>query len=62
MANFEELLEIESLGTWRGTGVVIKLEEAWLIAQYSLSIPVPNEIVFQVVDRIRQHDAQGARD
>jgi ketosteroid isomerase-like protein len=52
VAFFDELVELESLGECRGTGVVIKHDDKWLIAQYSLSFPVPNEIVFDVVDLI----------
>jgi ketosteroid isomerase-like protein len=55
VAYFDELVEIESLGVCRGTGVVIKLDDTWLILQYSLSFPVPNEIALDVVDRIRTY-------
>jgi ketosteroid isomerase-like protein len=55
VAFFDELVDIESLGECRGTGVVTRLDDAWLISQYCLSFPVPNEIAFDVVDRIRQH-------
>lgn len=55
VAFFDEVVEMESLGDCRGTGVVIKLDEAWRIAQYSLSIPIPNEIVYEVIDSIREH-------
>jgi transglutaminase-like putative cysteine protease/ketosteroid isomerase-like protein len=55
VAYFDELLEIETLGQCRGTGVVTKVDNDWLIAQYSLSFPVPNEIAFDVLDRIREH-------
>jgi ketosteroid isomerase-like protein len=56
VAFFNELVGLETLGECRGTGVVVKLDDTWRIAQYALSFPIPNEIVYEVVDRIREHD------
>ena len=47
---FDEEVESAHLGKCRGTGVLIKLEAGWKIAQYNLSIPVPNEFSSHVVD------------
>lgn len=46
---FDESLENSSLGRCRGTGVVVKTGDGWRIAQYNLSVPVPNAMVEQVV-------------
>ena len=47
---FDELLEGEVLGPCRGTGVLRRgADGEWRIAQYSLSVLVPNEIVEDVV-------------
>ena len=45
---FDELLENEGLGTCRGSGVLVKSAGGWKIAQYNLSVPVPNAIVGKV--------------
>lgn len=51
---FDEILENKSYGTCRGTGVLRKAGNTWLICQYQLTIPVPNELAKQVVQLIRQ--------
>lgn len=40
---FEEDLETKNLGPARGSGVLVREGSAWLIAQYNLSIVIPNE-------------------
>jgi hypothetical protein len=39
---FDEDLETERLGPARGSGVLVKDQGRWRIAQYDLSIPIPN--------------------
>ena len=51
-AHFDELLENAKYGTCRGTGVLVHDGTAWRIAQYSLSIPIPNSIALEIVERI----------
>jgi len=51
---FDELLENAKYGTCRGTGVLRKVNGEWRIAQYSLSIPIPNELALDVVKMVRQ--------
>ena len=53
VAWFDEVLENENYGTTRGTGVMRKVDGAWKIAQYHLTIPVPNDLARDVVDMIR---------
>jgi ketosteroid isomerase-like protein len=43
VAWFDESLATERLGPARGTGVVVKQHGEWRVAQYSLSITIPNE-------------------
>src|SRR5262249_3114557 len=43
VAWFEEDLETQNLGPARGSGVLVRSGSRWLIAQYVLSIPIPNE-------------------
>jgi pimeloyl-ACP methyl ester carboxylesterase len=61
---FDELLDNESYGTTRGTGVIRKVttgegEKAkteWKIAQYSLSIPIPNPIAKRVAVMVKAEE------
>jgi len=44
MAFFDEELETQNLGPARGTGVLVRdKQNEWKVAQYNLSIPIPNE-------------------
>ena len=36
------------------TGVLVKRDGGWKITQYNLTIPIPNEIALEVVERIRE--------
>ena len=53
---FDERLQNEKYGETRGSGVLVLHEDRWLVAQYVLSFPVPNELAPDLVERIR---AQG---
>ncbi len=51
---FDEMLENKKNGLCRGSGVLVKVGEDWRIAQYNLSIPIPNERfpeVKKIIDR-----------
>ncbi len=52
-AFFDELLDNDGLGETRGSGVLIREDDRWKVAQYNLSIPVPNALADQVVGLIR---------
>lgn len=49
---FDESLDTPNLGPVRGSGVLVKQAEAWKIAHYNLSIPIPNAIVDTVVKQV----------
>jgi hypothetical protein len=51
---FDECLDNESYGKVRGSGVLRLDGERWRITQYVLSIPVPNELAKDLVQRIRE--------
>ena len=51
---FDEMLENEAYGTCRGTGVLIRTDNGWKIAQYHLTIPIPNDLAKSVVEMIRK--------
>jgi len=53
VAWFDERLLNTTYGECRGTGVAVLLDGRWRIAQYSLSLPVPNELAADLVERIR---------
>ncbi len=57
VAWFDELLDHDKLGTCRGSGVVVREAGEWKVAQYNLSVPVPNDLVYGVADRIKAYDA-----
>jgi phosphohistidine phosphatase SixA/ketosteroid isomerase-like protein len=56
-ATFDELLENEHYGTCRGSGCLRREGEGWRIALYDLSIPMPNDLARDFVERIRAHAA-----
>jgi len=58
---FDEMLWNETYGTCRGTGVLIRTDHGWRIAQYSLSIPIPNDLAKGFADRIKQLEADTGR-
>jgi hypothetical protein len=49
---FDEALDTPNLGLCRGSGVLIRQSGEWKIAQYNLSVPIPNSIVAAVVKQI----------
>jgi ketosteroid isomerase-like protein len=54
VAWFDELLSHERLGQCRGSGLLFRQQDGtWKIAQYNLSVPIPNELVDSVAARIK---------
>ncbi len=52
---FDEELDTPNLGPARGSGVLVKLGATWRIAQYNLSVPIPNPLMKQVKKEIEAH-------
>jgi hypothetical protein len=50
---FDEMLWNETYGNCRGTGVLVRTDNGWRIAQYSLSIPIPNDLARDFTRQIR---------
>lgn len=50
---FDERLNNETLGECRGSGVLVRTDDGWKIAQYNLTIPIPNDLANDVVEMIR---------
>jgi len=49
---FDEMLDTPNLGLCRGSGVLVSLGGQWKIAQYNLSVPIPNALVDGIVKQI----------
>ena len=54
VAWFDEILDNKAFGVCRGSGVLRKVGDSWLICQYHLTIPVPNDLAAKVVKIIRE--------
>ena len=55
---FDELLDSESYGTSRGTGVLVLQDNEWKIAQYALTFPIPNDLAHGFTDQIKAFEAK----
>jgi ketosteroid isomerase-like protein len=56
LAWFDESLDTPNLGPSRGSGVLVKEGNAWKIAQYNLSVPIPNDLMGEVMKRIAAYE------
>ena len=61
VAWFDELLESESYGLSRGTGVLEKQNGVWKIVQYHLTFPIPNPLAKKLTDEIKAFHQQQAQ-
>jgi hypothetical protein len=52
---FDEMLNTLDLGVARGSGVLVLLGGTWKIAQYNLSVPIPNAMADSIVKQIGAH-------
>jgi len=55
VAWFDEALDTPNMGPCRGSGVLVKEGGAWKIAQYNLSVPIPNDLLPDFKGRIEAH-------
>ena len=58
VAWFDEDLATPNLGPSRGSGVLVFDGKAWKIAQYNLTVPIPNDIFKDVKKLIEDHGAK----
>lgn len=56
LAWFDEILKNENYGICRGSGILRKIGNDWKIAQYHLTIPVPNSLAKVVVKMITEEE------
>jgi hypothetical protein len=52
-AYFDENLDSQSYGVARGSGVLVRVNGTWKIAQYHLTYPIPNELSKKFTDEIK---------
>jgi hypothetical protein len=52
VAWFEERLQHARYGEARGTGVLVNTEGGWRVAQYNLTLPIPNDLFDQMATEI----------
>lgn len=55
---FDEAFDNEAYGECRGSGVMQKRDGAWVLRQYHLTVPVPNDVTRSVAARIRAFQDQ----
>lgn len=58
VAWFDELLDSPGYGASRGTGVLLKTDAGWRLAQYALTFPIPNELAKELTARIKAFEAE----
>ncbi|MEO7501675.1 MAG: nuclear transport factor 2 family protein [Gemmatimonadaceae bacterium] len=58
VAWFDELLDSQNYGTSRGTGVLVRKNGSWKIAQYALTFPIPNDLAKGMTAEIRSFEAK----
>lgn len=56
VAWFDELLSNQKYGVCRGSGVLINNGAAWLVTQYNLSKPIPNDLFPRFAGEIKEWD------
>jgi len=54
VAWFDETVENRHFGACRGSGVLRREGGEWRVAQYNLTIPVPDDLVPELVAKIRE--------
>lgn len=55
---FDELLNSAKYGTSRGTGILIRTNAGWKIAQYHLVFPIPNDLAAGITQQIQTFEAR----
>lgn len=52
---FEERLHHARYGEFRGTGVLLRTDDGWRVAQYNLTLPIPNPLFETTADAVAEH-------
>lgn len=53
VAWFDEILHSKDFGQLRATGVLVKQKSGWKIKRYHLTLPIPNSIAGEVIEKIK---------
>ncbi len=53
VAWFDEVLDNAAYGECRGSGVLVRRGDAWVLQLYDLTIPIPNDLAGNICQRIR---------
>ena len=54
VAWFEERLDNDKYGEVRGSGVLVRQQGRWWLAQYNMAFPIPNDCSAAVIELIRE--------
>ena len=55
---FDEIVRNERFGDTRGSGVLVREDDGWKVAQYHLTLPIPNALIYKVVEMIEAQEGQ----
>lgn len=58
LAWFDEALDNAGYGECRGSGVLVCRDGAWVLQQYNLTVPVPNDLMAGVARQIRSREGR----
>lgn len=55
---FDEVLDSVSYGTSQGSGLLVRTEDGWRIAQYHLTFPMPNDLAKDFTAKIKAFEGK----
>lgn len=55
---FDEVLDSVSYGTSQGSGLLVRTENGWRIAQYHLTFPMPNDLAQDFTAKIKAFEGK----
>lgn len=59
---FDETVTHAQYGACRGTGVVLLTPSGWKVAQYHLTLPIPNDLLPEEAEKIKKYLAEPRKD
>jgi len=58
---FDELLDTW-MGTCRGSGVLVYINEEWKLSHYNLSVMIPNDLIEDFISLVKNNEGPGEND
>ena len=55
---FDEVLDSQKYGTSQGSGLLVRTESGWRIAQYHLTFPMPNDLAGDFTAKIKAFEGK----